>query len=214
MAMRRQRGYQAKQRNTGARKRRSVILISTEGKNKTESQYFNDFAKAWNLNIKFAPGNYTDPINMVKTLRKEYHEREMDTELGDKAYCLVDSDVDPRKNSALAKADAITVKDGLRLIVSSPCFEIWCLCHFGKSTTQYSSSSAVIDDLRKKLPGYKKSGEGLYSLLAEQTKAAIENAEFLEKACLESGRKPHTVEFSPSTEVYQVVKELLYGCDE
>ena len=207
--MRRQRGYQAKQRNTGARKRRCVILISTEGKNKTETQYFSDFAKAWNLNIKFAPGNYTDPVNMVNALRKEYHEREMDAELGDKAYCLVDSDVDPGKNAMLAKADEISAKEGLRVIVSSPCFEVWCLCHFGNSSARYSSSNAVVEELRKKLPGYKKSGEGLYAVLATQMKDAIANAKTLEKACLESGHKPHTVEFSPSTEVYQVIEDIL-----
>ena len=77
MAMSRQRGYQAKRRNTGERKRKRLILLSAEGKNKTETQYFTDMARALNLNIRFAPGNYTDPVHMVDALKKACRDNDL-----------------------------------------------------------------------------------------------------------------------------------------
>lgn len=211
--MSRQRGYQAKRRNTGDRKRKSLILLSAEGKNKTETQYFTDMARALNLNIRFAPGNYTDPVHMVTALKKACEEHGLGAEPGDKAFCLVDSDVNPDKNPQLAKADSMSRKEGILLIVSSPCFEVWCLCHYGSNSTHYQSSAAVADDLLKKLPGYRKSGEGLYRALAPDTTTAISNAKALEKACIDAGYTPHTVEFSPSSEIYKVVEYLLAGTE-
>lgn len=214
MAMSRQRGYQAKRRNTGERKRKSLILLSTEGKNKTETQYFTDMARALNLNIRFAPGNYTDPVHMVTALKKACRDHDLGVEPGDKAFCLVDSDVNPEKNGQLSKADAMSRKAGIFLIVSSPCFEVWCLCHYGSNSTHYQSSAEVVDDLLKKHPGYRKSGEGLYRALAPETTMAITNAKVLEKACIDAGYQPHTVEFSPSSEIYKVVEYLLTGSEK
>ena len=135
-------GYQPKIRNSYRRQRKSVVLLATEGKNKTEVQYFKSFRSA-NHVVRFAPGNYTDPVNMVRTLKKEYGELELTTDLGDAAFCLVDSDVDPAKDKQLEKADA-EAGDTVTVLVSSPCFEIWYLCHFFASTRQYISNNEVL----------------------------------------------------------------------
>ncbi len=213
MAMTGRKGYEAKRRNSGERKRRSIILIAAEGRNKTETQYFKDFAKDRKKNVRFAHGNDTDPVHMMTALRDSFHELELDSELGDQAFCLVDADVNPEKNSQLAKADAISKKEGLNLIVSAPCFEVWCLCHFGSNSKHYSSSNAVVDELAEKLHAYRKSAEGLYEILSPDTEKAVGNAKTLEKVCLNAGYTPHTVEFSPSSEVYKVVELLLKNED-
>ena len=62
--MSKKRGYEAKPRNTNLRKRKSIVLLAAEGKNKTETLYFKSIPSATHV-IRFAPGNYTDPINMV-----------------------------------------------------------------------------------------------------------------------------------------------------
>ena len=98
--MSRKTGYQPKTRNSYQRKRKSVVLLAAEGKNKTETQYFKSIPSPDHV-IRFAPGNYTDPVNMVYALRKEYEELELDAELGDAAFCLVDSDVDSAKDRQL-----------------------------------------------------------------------------------------------------------------
>ena len=105
-------GYQPKARNSYQRNRKSIVLLATEGKNKTETQYFKSIPSLKHV-IRFAPGNYTDPVNMMRALKKEFEELELETELGDAAFCLVDSDVDPAKNSQLEKADGETA-DGIK----------------------------------------------------------------------------------------------------
>lgn len=56
MGMSKSRGYQPKKRGQVKRERRSVIVLSTEGKNETETNYFKEFGKAKNRIIRFAPG--------------------------------------------------------------------------------------------------------------------------------------------------------------
>ena len=131
---------------------------------------------------------------MVDALKKACRKHGLGAEPGDQAFCLVDADVNPKKNSQLSKADAMSESTEIILIVSSPCFEVWCLCHYGSNCVHYRSSAAVVDDLTKKLPAYRKSGEGLYRALAPKTAAAITNAKALEKACINAGYAPHTVQ--------------------
>ena len=202
-------GYQPKARNSYQRNRKSIILLATEGKNKTETHYFKSIPSL-RFVIRFAPGNYTDPINMMHALKKEYDELELEAELGDAAFCLVDSDVDPAKNWQLEKADD-EAADGINLVVSSPCFEIWYLCHYSASTRQYGSNDEVLRALKQHIPEYKKEMTGIRDIIWNRTTAAIQNAKMLERQCFEKGIKLHTVAFTPSTEVYKIVELLTIG---
>lgn len=199
--------YRPKKRNSYTRRRNSIILIAAEGKNKTETQYFQDLSRDRNVIIRFAKGNWTDPVNLARALEKEYTDCGLDKRNNDKAFCLVDSDVDPAKNKQLAEAETILKKAAL--IVSSPCFEVWCLCHFHSNSTYYRSSEDVVTALVKKIPGYKKNGEGLYGILSDRTLTAVENAKKLEETCRSAGYQYHTVDFSPSTEIYKVIETIL-----
>ena len=199
-------GYQPKARNSYQRNRKSIVLLSTEGKNKTETLYFKSIPSLKHV-IRFAQGNYTDPVNMMHALKKEFEELELETEMGDAAFCLVDSDVDPAKNSQLEKADS-EATDGIKLVVSSPCFEIWYLCHFSASTRQYGSTDEVLRILKQHIPEYKKEMTGIWEIIWNKTDTAIHNAKVLEQQCFEKGIKLHTVAFTPSTEVYKIVELL------
>jgi hypothetical protein len=181
--------------------------LATEGKNKTETHYFRSIPNS-DYVIQFAPGNYTDPVNMMRALKNEYNELGLDTQLGDVAFCLLDSDVDPVKNTQLERADALS-EGNIKVIVSSPCFEIWYLCHYSSSTRQYGSSNEVIKALRLYIPEYRKEMAGIWRIIGNKTEAAIHNAKILEQKCLESGKTWHTVDFSPSTEVYKIIELLI-----
>ncbi|MDD2625015.1 MAG: RloB family protein [Candidatus Riflebacteria bacterium] len=201
-------GYEPKKRNSNKRRRKSIVIISAEGKNKTEKLYLSKFSND-TYNIKFAPGNTTDPENMIKTLIEAYRDNGLNTKYGDLAYCLVDADCDSRKNDQLAGATNLANKHNIELIVSAPCFEIWYLCHFNYSTKRYKSNEDVIKELRQYIPGYQKSCDSLYNELLAKIKIAISNAKKLEKHNLEIANRPHTVEFSPSTEVYKVIEKII-----
>lgn len=187
-----------------------TLLISVEGnqKNKTEKTYFNHF-KGGDWTIYYAPGNETNPEDMVKRLLREYDARGLDKD--DLAVCLVDADIDSNKDKQLQAAERLIRKSGKKnvyLIVSAPCFEIWFLCHFGYSARQYQSSREVVKELEKYIPGYEKSMD-VFSCLLGKEAVAIANARKLEAVQMAAGKTLHTVGFSPSTEVYKIFEESI-----
>lgn len=96
----------------------------------------------------FVRGNETDPIKMSKHLINDYEYFELNSELGDMAFCVVDGDISIEKEKQIFEADSI-IKEIGKVIVSNPCIEVWFLCHFINSTRQYSSSNDVIKRLRE-----------------------------------------------------------------
>ncbi len=203
-----QAGYESKKRNNENRKRNSIILLAAEGNNKTETLYFSELAKEQGKIVKYISTNYTDPENMIFSLVNEFEKKSLSLEEGDMGYCLIDSDFENNKNAKIAKADRIAEKNGLKILVSGPCFEVWFLCHYTYSTKQYSSSEEVIDALKKYCPSYAKSKKDMYSLTKDNINTAIDNAERLKIFCERAGYKYHTVDFVPSTDVYELVEKL------
>jgi len=204
-------GYTPKKRNSNKRRRNSIFLIATEGNNKTEEIYFRNIMKSTNkVKIRFASGIKTNCNEMVRNLLKECKNLELDEKLGDRAYCVVDSDVDKSKDRQLRQADELasnSKKCDVKVIVSNPCFEEWFICHFGYSTKQYSNSNELLKDLKKKIPNYTKSSD-IYMMIVDNQEKAINNAIKLEKFNIENGRKIHTADFQPSTEIYKILEDI------
>lgn len=211
MVKRFKQGYKRKVRDSGKRKEKHVLLIAAEGKNKTETIYFRNFQRD-NVSVKTIPGNETSPVQLAERLIIETNNLELQAD--DLAVCLVDSDFDSSKDVQLKRADqklqkASRNRCGLRLIVSSPCFEKWYLCHFSSSSRNYNSSKDLLKELVSWIPNYKKSDNVYPQYLKGKTRTAISNAKKLEENCINSGLCLHTVSFSPSTEVYKVFEDFL-----
>lgn len=198
-----------KKRNTFDRKRNPFIVLAAEGKNKTERMYFTEFGKEYKRKIQWALSNYTDPEKMAQALEEKCKEIEWMPEIGDVAYCLIDSDFSKTKNIQIKKAEQSLSKFGMRLLVSSPCFEVWYLCHYHANARQYHNVEEIISELRHFHPAYDKSTEGMYAATKERLQTAIQNAEKLRAACMDRGYQPHTVDFCPSTEIDVLAKELM-----
>lgn len=207
-----------RKQRSGTRNAKRVIYIKAEGKNKTERNYFMDINKDKESKIvfKFAKGNETDPPGMMRQLAAQVRKDEA-TRTIDAAYCLADSDLDARKDKQLKQADKIAAKSEcstkIELLVSSPCFEIWYLCHFTKPEHQYMKNQDVLDELRVDIPAYKKSDTNLYhnklkDLLPKVIETARAITEKIEPA------KHHTVEAQPSTEVYRIFETSVPSCQE
>ncbi|MBO5435233.1 RloB domain-containing protein [bacterium] len=124
-----------------------LFFLGTEGNNRTETLYFRDFCQDHNKMVRFSTGNNTDPVNMINDLKSYMDKNGFDAELGDKSYCLVDSDVARSKDVQVSQADTIALQNGIEVIVSVPCFEIWDLCHFAYSTRSYATNIDVITNL-------------------------------------------------------------------
>lgn len=199
-------GYVAKKRNTGSRKRRRIVLLAVEGKNKTETNYFRGFDSK-DTKIVFASGNDTDPINMANSLVEDYKLNDLDDELGDAAFCVVDGDVSKTREKQVLEADRIVQKIG-SVIVSNPCIEVWFLCHFTQSSGQFQSSKEAVNRLKEFIPGYEKNMKGIYGLLEDNQDLAIKNAMTLDQINKAVGRQLHHYDFQPSTEIYRIIHAI------
>ena len=197
------------------RKQKSKILIAAEGKNKTEKTYFSNFEDGKkSYNITYARGNNTDPLKLVKMLIKEIDELKLDLQDDDVAYCIFDTDVDPNKNKIIEEAIQLARKNNIKIITSSPCFELWFLLHYDYTTANMDSEE-VIKRLKEYYPKYEKN-INIYPDIIKEIDLAIDRAKKLEKYQTDNNRRIGTVEANPNTEVYKIVEYLMKkgGCNE
>ena len=201
-----------KERGRVSRNRRKMILIGAEGKNETEVTYFKEFnRKQKTYTIKAAKGNSTDPKGIVEdTVNSVIHE-ELDFAEGDMAFCVFDTDTNLSKQSQIDEAIRLADRNGVEVVLSIPCFEIWFLQHFENSTGQLTSNGAI-ERLLKYIPDYQKSANVFYKLEPHMD-VAIRNAKNLEKHHSNIGNHPRNIECNPSTEVYRLV-EILKDADK
>lgn len=205
-------GYTQKKRRGRYRQTKQILLLAVEAKNKTESNYFQSIASSY-VDVRIVRGNETDPVSMTKRMLYEYEGNLQDS---DYAACLVDSDFDVQKDAQLQAADKLIEQarnkkhQNVHLIQSAPCFEIWYICHFAYTTRNYAKTADVLEELERYIPGYKKGQEQVFlQRLSGNLQKAIRNAKRLEKYCEENRRRPHRVEFMPSTEVYKIFEDFV-----
>lgn len=145
-----------KKRGLITRKQKKLILLGTEGKNETESNYFREFNRKQNTYvIKDAKGNNTDPEGIVADTINSLKQEGIDYVEGDLAFCVFDADTNPAKQRQISRAVQLANKHGIEVLLSAPCFEIWFLQHFDYSTAQLTSEAAI-EKLSRYIPDYKK----------------------------------------------------------
>lgn len=198
------RGYQPKRRNTGLRERKKLLIISTEGKNKTETQYFKQLINQ-TRRVIVARGNDTDPIQIVEHLKEEMKDSDFNPDLGDLAFAFVDHDLKPEKDATIASAEVLLGNTEGKLLVSNPCFEVWFLAHLRYTTRRFRSSQDVINELAKELGGYEKGDPSIYDKLKDKISDAVKNAKRMEESCRKDGYTYHKHDFSPCTDVYKAI---------
>ena len=200
---------QQKKREKVSKQRKKVILIGTEGKNKTEKQYFTSLVKdcGAEYSVRFAKGNYTDPNGILQMVVNGIEEYDLKLAAGDTAYCVFDTDTDVSKQEEIDKAVQKALKKRIKPVLSNPCFEVWFLQHFRKSTRQFGSNAEVLDELEKYIKGYEKN-RNVYGELKEMMPQAIENAKLLEQHHNEQERQKYNISRNPSTLVYEIVEQL------
>lgn len=198
--------YTRKKRNTGDRTRKQIVLLSVEGQNKTEKNYFNGFNNE-TTKVVFTSGNETDPVKLSKRLLQEYKNNQLDDGLGDLAFCVVDGDVSKKQEVEIRKADTIVKKKG-KVIVSNPCIEVWFLFHFTDSTRQYKSSQEAVNRLKEYIPDYEKNMKEIYNQLFDKLDTAIINAKKLDDYNQMLNRSLHSYDYQPSSEIYKIIEKI------
>lgn len=200
-----------KKRGRLTRKRKKIILIGAEGKNKTEKNYFQKFNRLHGeYVVRFAKGNDTDPLKIAKSVYATSLKDEEDLHFDedDCAFCIVDTDVDRAKQKEIDEAIKYGKHKNIEVILSNPCFEVWFLQHFKYSTRSFSSNDAVIEELRKYIPTYEKSTD-VFELLLPHIDTAIDNAINLKKYHNDVGHREKSMERNPSSEVYRIIRKIV-----
>ena len=102
------RSFSSKKRNKQNRKEKPMIIITAEGKNETEAQYFDGFRTPdCHYIIKFhKAGHLTDPTKLAESIRKRWDKEEADVRTGDMAFVVVDLDNKEDKAKEIQKLEA------------------------------------------------------------------------------------------------------------
>lgn len=135
------------------RQRSPILLLVCEGRNKTERKYFSHYkVRELPYRLEIRDSEATDVMGMARRAANLYKEYQMDPEIGDLAFCLIDLDLRRDKYDAYLKAKQKYPQ--VRFIVSNPCFEIWLLYYFTEHPKAESSSQAVKEQMKKYVLGY------------------------------------------------------------
>lgn len=131
---------------------RKFIYINGENKNQTERNYLKYFAKDLSkkgYELKFVSKAFSNPSGIVdatiRDIRKSKRETKSDN-VDDLYYCVFDTDADFLKNEDILKAYNLANKNKIKIILSSPCIELWFILHF-EYTTKFMTSDEAIDRL-------------------------------------------------------------------
>jgi hypothetical protein len=188
------------------KKRKPIIFLVCEGRNKTEKTYFNHFNnREADYRLKIVNSEATDIVSMVEKANNIFIDNEINKRAGEHVYCLVDLDLDSQKFQQYLKLK--NKYRNVEIIVSNPCFEIWLLYYFTENPNVVSSSKRVKELLNK----YVKNGE--YSenmdiisfMKLENHNLAIDRSE-------KKNNKYHgelTLDFNPYTEIHNILKQLI-----
>ncbi len=153
--MKRHRHFRDKPRGVVSRKRKPVIFLSLEGKNKTERLYLFSLNRDYGnmFVLRFISGHETDIKRMLCSLQNQIKDTFRPND-GDKAYCVCDRDCEGYKLDHMLEAKREAHGTPVNLIISNPCFEIWLLNHFQYSTRSYLNFQELKNELCRYIPCY------------------------------------------------------------
>lgn len=186
------------------------IYIFTEGN--TEEIYLAHY-KNVKKGIFIIPidTEHTDALGIVKQAKTFIDKHDIDIELGDRCYCVFDSD--PKSNPQIKVAFDLLrgyKHKGLECIFSNPSFEIWFVLHFRKAP--YGKTATDIKRLVKELvsdtvPDYKETTD-IFEVLIDKRDVALKEAETLHKSQKEVHEDIFSHECNPYTNIFEFINYL------
>jgi hypothetical protein len=111
----------------------------------------------------------SSPEQVVKEAADRAEKAEKEANAYEKVWLVFDHDNHPNRKTAYNEAQ----KKKFDVAFSAIAFENWFLLHFVKSAKSFSSAEALIDELRKHYPGYKKARLNDFANLKDKLNKAI-----------------------------------------
>jgi hypothetical protein len=179
-----------------------IVLIVCEGE-KTEPHYFEGLRRAWrlsNTNIRVRSAGASDPLSLVKFALAEMRS----DDYYDRAFCVFDRDAHAGFEQALRQiAQSLEGRTGkLKEIVSWPCFEVWVLLRFIRTTKAFPACEQVIREVAGYYGEYTKGMKNVFDALTDKIEFAIANADHLEN------HNRDTESHNPATMIHTLIKYL------
>ena len=179
-------------RRRGERDLEKRYLIVCED-DRSARNYFEALKKYFNLSATsvqvVGSGGRSQPIQVVNeaiTRKTNAAKPESGTEPFDEVWCAIDGDFGDKISNARAKATA----NGVKLAISTMCFEYWVLLHFVENDTAAPNCDAVVSQLkRRSLPEYDK-GKCDFREVVPLVRDACQRSEKLRKPGIDRGELP------------------------
>jgi len=115
----------------------------------------------------------------------------------DEVWAMFDVDEHPKLKEAIELAD----REGVKVAVSNPCFELWALLHF-EDQRGHIERKKLRERLKRHMKGYDKELD--FSKLRDTYEAALTRAKALHEAAKKSGQsRPN-----PSTDAYLLTETI------
>ena len=196
-----------------ARKKRYLVVA---GGAVTEKQYFKRLASIYDVVIEYQQKNESPEhlADFACTLKKE-DERDISTDCYEKIWVVVDVD-DFHGHSQATK---ICKDNGIELIISNPCLEVWLLDHVSVCPPSFTLTSTVESAAAKAgiVGGNRNKYVNVELIDSEHLDAAIRNAERHNTAGNRQGRNTlaphHEQEYAPWTDMPKVIEVLQQASD-
>lgn len=201
--------HSLQRRRAGSRKENKFIFIVSEGEC-TEPNYFkkiNIELRYSGVTIKTPRFPETDPLSLVHraiNIKKKPKECNISLKEGDEIYCAYD--VDENLDEDLEAAERLAEANGIKILLSNPCFEIWILLHFEQTSRTYQRDELYLQ-VKKYIKNFEKCLE-IYPLIKGQQNFAIENAERLNNIHEENEISLSCRACNPSTQVFRLIKHI------
>ncbi len=196
------------QRKRGIRDLAQRILIVCED-NKSAPSYFKALKRYFNLSATSVQvegsGGSTQPIQVVRKaimLMESARSQASSTEPYSQVWCVIDGDY----GSKIVNARESASKRGVKLAVSTKCFEYWLLLHYEEYDRASMDCDSVVSVLRRKrIPNYEK---GVYDFreMVKRVEDAVARAEKLRLPGIMRNELPE--DQNPCSEVYLLINAV------
>jgi hypothetical protein len=198
-----------------------VLIVS--GGTKTEPNYFrclarkDEVARNYHVVVKSQGVSASQIVDLAEVTRTKGGDEY------DEIWCVIDTEgTDELASVKTALSQAAGIRSRIadnastlrfEVCLSKPCFEIWLLAHFTRTTKAYQGFVDVLPDLNRRWRrefnrDYDKADANLYERVQGRTSTAIENARHVREKS-GSASPADLLDLPSATDVYKLVEHLL-----
>lgn len=161
-------------------KPKAQILVFPEGYTERIYLLHLDHRK-YNLEIVIRDSDHTDAHGIVFDAVKYLKDYRIEREFGDRVYCMFDADRGSNPPWRLETAVEAAVRNGIEIIFSNPCIEVWYYMHFADAPNCSGGKEMKAKLRRDFIPRYHETMDVYNRLLPLQGDARRRAAELHEK---------------------------------